>query len=208
MEQEIPGSDVYFSYPTALEIKAAQAACCGKCCLSCEAPAAYAWRRRDIDMAALLKQAIERELSGIEREAVEMHWFEGLSIAEISRRQGKNPSVVSRTLERAKKKLHSVLRYAVEYQRSVSSETVTGLALRRAAAIAAAREGRFYSFGARLRAFRTAQNISRSSLAQGIGIGEARLLLLEQGKTQPSAQEVVEISAYFDTTTDSLLRGD
>lgn len=207
MTDEAPGREDYFSYPTALEIKAAQAACCGKCCLSCEAPAAYAWRRRDIDMASLLRSAIDRELSGVEREAVELHWFEGLSIAEISRRQGKNASVVSRTLDRGQAKLHSALRYAVEYQRSISSETVTSLALRRAAAIAAAREGAFNTFGARLLALRRGQNISRRSLAAGLGLGEARLQLLEQDKAQPTAQEIVAISAFFDTTTDRLLRG-
>ena len=55
------------TYPDEDEIKAAQLACCGRVCRDCEAPAAYAWRKREVDLALLLEKAIENELTEHER---------------------------------------------------------------------------------------------------------------------------------------------
>lgn len=208
MRDEPMCGDEYFSYPTALEIKSAQAACCGKCCLSCETPAAYAWRRRDIDMALLLRRAIDRELTPAEKETTMLFWFENMTVAQIAAKQGVHHSAVSRTLARAKDKLYHALSYVAEYQRSAADETVVHTALRRAAVIAAAREGRADSFAGRLRMLRVAENLSREQLAEGLMLTQARLRALEEGKAQPLADEIISIGAYFKKTTDYLLKGD
>ncbi len=208
MKKQDEQSDDYFSYPTAAEIKAAEAACCGKCCLSCETPSAYAWRRRDIDMAYLLRAAIEQELTEPERETTLMFWFEKMSISQIAAARGVNQSAVSRTLDRAKEKLHRVLKYAVEYQRSLYSQTVIHSALSRAAVIAAARETGGENLGERLRLLRVGENLSREALSHGLMVPNSRVIAIETGRAEAQASEIISISAYFNKTTDYLLKGD
>ena len=55
-------SDVREQFPSREEIKAAQLACCGRCCNQCESPAEYAWRKRDVDMRFCLKEPLRMNL--------------------------------------------------------------------------------------------------------------------------------------------------
>ena len=110
MKSNIREEDIIFRYPSKEEIKAAQLACCGRCCDACETPAEYAWRKRGVDMAILLEKAIEAELSESERKAVRAHWYESMSVKEIAASQGISSAAVSVTLKRAQDKLHRALR--------------------------------------------------------------------------------------------------
>ena len=58
-----------------------------------------------------LQTARDRELTPRQKLMVELHYDRGLSGREIARRLSVNPSTVSRTLSRARKRLRNYLRY-------------------------------------------------------------------------------------------------
>ncbi len=198
-----------FTYPTEQEIKAANAVCCGRNCKMCESPTEYAWRKRDVDMCELLRIAMAEQLSDTERKTLELHWFDGISIAEIARRIDINSSAVSRTLDRAERKLHSALRLAVLYQHNLETQPeLVPAAVERAAAIEASRRSRPRNFCEEIRKQRTVRNLSRSRAEKFIGLGKGRLAQLENGTSQPKIDEILMLAAFFGVTTDELLKGE
>ena len=141
-----------FAYPSEGEMRAAQAVCCGRRCSACETPAAYAWRKRTVDMSLLLEKAMENELTVTERETLKAFWFETMPVGAIARLKGISSAAVSDTLARAQEKLKKALRYAVLYQYdTLDEETVLPLAFAGARAVAAARNSRARETGERLR---------------------------------------------------------
>lgn len=194
-------------YPDRDEIKAAQLACCGRFCNACEAPAEYAWRKREVDMALLLEMAIEKELTEAEKTAVKLHWFEGISITDISLEKGVSPSAVKRTLDRAEEKLERALSYAVCYQQNVISESIIPVILGRAKVISAARNATGGKISDRILRLRQSQCLKLESVAAATGISMARLSGIEHG-AQPNSKEVVILSEFFSVTTDFILKGE
>ncbi len=197
-----------FTFPDEQEIKTAQAVCCGRVCTECETPAEYAWRKRDVDMALLLEEAIEKELSETEKNTVTDYWFESLSLTEIAARREISPAAVSSTLKRAQGKLERVLGYAVKYQRDLQNETVIPLALGRARVIAAARKASYGGINDRICRLRQSENLSREALGKVIGISQSRLAALESGKVLADSREIIALSEFFNVTTDFILKGD
>ena len=200
--------DIFYKYPSKEEIKAAQLACCGRCCDACETPAEYAWRKRGVDMAVLLEHAIENELSTAEKSAVRNHWFESMSVGEIAAMQGISSAAVSVTLKRAQSKLYKALRYAVAYQNNVGKESAVSLVLARARVVAAARNSTGNSLPERLRALRVAENLSREALEKVSSVSAVRFAAIENGIAEPHINEVIALSEAFGVTTDYLLKGE
>lgn len=196
-----------FSYPDREEIKAAQLACCGRHCSACEAPAEYAWRKREVDMALLLEKAICRELTEAERSAVMQHWFDGESLTQISQKKGISPAAVRRTLDRAQEKLEKVLSYAVCYQQNVMTESVIPLVIGRARVIAAARNSSGGKTGDRIARLRQSQCLTADALCLATGINPSRLLKIEHG-AEPETSELVALSEFFAVSTDFILKGE
>ncbi len=191
--------------PTPEEAKAAQNACCGRVCKMCESPAEYAWRRRTVDLAKLVCDAVEEDLSDNEREAVEKYWFDGMTITQIAAATGRAAPNVARTLEKAKQKLYAVLRHTVKYQYNLETTDLTPVAVRKSLVIAAAGRQNEKSVGARVKALRTGENIGTALLAQTLAIPESHLLAIENSTTLPDIKELLAIAAFFERTTDSLL---
>lgn len=200
-------NDVRTQFPSREEIKTAQLACCGRCCTQCEAPAEYAWRKRDVDMAILLEKAIADELTETEREAVTAHWFNFETVTSIAERKKINVSAVKRTLSRATEKLTKVLRYAVCYQQNVSDENIVPVVLGRARVIAAARNASGGNSGDRITRLRQSQNLTREILAPVLGISAERLGKIEHGAI-PMGDEISSISEFFNVTADFILKGE
>ncbi len=200
--------DIFYKYPSKEEIKAAQLACCGHCCDVCETPVEYAWRKRGVDMALLLENAIENELSAAEKLAVRNHWFESMSVGEIAAIQGISTAAVSVTLKRAQGKLHKALRYAVAYQNNVGKDSAVSLVLARARVIAAARNSTGDSLPERLHALRVAENLSREALGKVSSVSAVRYAAIESGRSEPHINELVALSETFGVTTDYLLKGE
>ena len=179
MKGKEKNQEVRDNFPSREEIRAAQLACCGRCCTQCESPAEYAWRKRDVDMASLLEKAIANELTDTERETVILYWYESESVSEIADKKNINPSAVNRTLSRAQEKLEKALKYVVLYQNQQKSESIIPVILGRARVIAAARKAVGGTMGDRITRLRQSQNLTRDGLAQALGITEKRLEKLE-----------------------------
>ena len=64
-------------------------------------------------LKANLMTAIQEDLSPRQQQMLSMRYFQGLSGVEIARSLGVSSSTVSRTLKRAEKRLHKVLKYAL-----------------------------------------------------------------------------------------------
>ena len=58
-----------------------------------------------------LRRARELELTPRQREMLNMYYDQGMKMSQIARRLHVNPSTVSRTLRRARDRLHRCLRY-------------------------------------------------------------------------------------------------
>lgn len=194
-------------YPDKDEIKTAQLACCGRYCSSCEAPAEYAWRKREVDMSLLLERAIEKELTDAERSVIRLHWFDGKSITDISKINGVTPAAVKKTLKRSQDKLERVLSYAVCYQQNVISESVIPVVLGRAKVISAARNATGGSVGDRILRLRQSQCLTIEALGVATGINPSRIFKIEKGAL-PDSDEVVAISRFFSVSTDFILKGE
>ncbi|MBR2731486.1 MAG: transcriptional regulator [Clostridia bacterium] len=196
-----------FTTPQREEIEAAQRACCGRCCSACEAPAAYAWRKRAVDLSALVDQAIRSELTAPERQALLLHWYRGLSVSDTAQALGVSRPTASVTLRRAQQKLEQVLQYVVQYQHDVTSSALVPLAVRRAAVVAAARAGMPDAVGERLRVLREREAIALSDAAALSGVAQERLASIEAGQAQLSAAELLRLSAFYQVPADFLLKG-
>jgi len=194
--------------PTREEAVRAQKICCGRVCTLCESPAEYAWRSRTVDLALLVTQAVEQDLTEAERETVTKYWYEDMTLTEIAAETGRAPPNVARTLERAHKKLFSVLRYVVQYQHNLENTKLTPLAVRKALMTAAMEKQNPESCGERIKRLRVKENIPAQTLAGLLEIPKSRLLSIEKGKISPNGEELLKIAAFFDTTTDYILQGE
>ena len=186
----------YYDYPTEEEIREAVKICCGRCGRCVETPVEYAWRARDVDMSALLRLAVENELTSSEKEAVRLRWFENLSNRETARRLGVSESAVSRTLARAQAKLHKALGYAVFYQHNVNSSAIVPAAVERARAVSAAKLMKVENFAQQIEKLRVSRGYSENMLEKYAGIKRGRVRAIENGSA-PSAEETARLCAFF-----------
>ena len=77
------------------------------------------WQQGDEDNSRRLRRLRRRlpdamaELTPRQRQMVDMQFQEELTVTEIARRLGVNKSTVSRTLCRARRRLHHILQYSL-----------------------------------------------------------------------------------------------
>ena len=201
--------DILFdiTYPDEDEIKAAQLLCCGRVCNECETPAAFAWRKREVDLSRLLEYAIENELTETEREIVEDKWYNSLSMSQIARNRGISVAAVRKTSERAIEKLERVLKYVVFYQRDLMNESVIPAAVGRARVILSARHLKSEDIGNRIRCLKISKGLTSEFLSEAIGISSKRITEIESGDSVVT-DEIIAFSEFFGVTTDYLLKGD
>lgn len=203
-QNDFTGGNVF---PSEEEMKNAQLVCCGRYCNRCETPAEYAWRKREVDMAALLERAIKIELSKPERETIIEYWYNSLSVSQIASKRGVTSAAIKSTLDRAQEKLEKVLSYAVMYQQDIGKLSIVPLVLSRARVIAAAKNASGGSLGDRLLRLRQSQSLSKKSVSKVIGIKQSRLDSLEKG-VMPACDELIALSNFYGISTDYLLKGE
>lgn len=207
MERSLKEDEMMFSFPTEEEMTAAQNICCGKCCLSCETPAAYAWRKRDTDLSLLLEKAVETELSDTERKIIEEYFYNSKKLVTIAAERGVSSSAAGKTLDRAIRKLRNVLKYVIMYQRGIDNESIVPLALSRAAAISRASRFEGASLGERLMSLRMKQGISRKAVADITGIHTGRLGNIEHDVQDICGKELLKLCEFYNVSTDYIMKG-
>lgn len=195
------------NYPDEEEMRVAQLVCCGRVCKRCETPAAYAWRKREVDMAILLEKAIENELTEKEKDIVKDRWYNSMSFSEIARKKGISPAAVKSTADRALEKLERALRYVAFYQRGIVNETVVPAIASQTMIIAAARNMKPDGICQRLYALRVGNGYSLRSLSAATGISKKRLSEIEAGDL-PEIEEIICFSGFFAVTADYILKGE
>ena len=167
--------------------------------------AEYVYRRRTVDLAYLVSQVMQDELTKSERAAVEKVCYEQKPIIQAANELGVNRATLARTLDRVTAKLEHSLKYAVMYQYNLHHVEFLPAAVRQAFALNAVRHYEPKSVGECIRCLRESEGISLCVLADTSGIERDRLEKLEHGEEQPLAAELVSLSAYFGTTADYLL---
>lgn len=60
-----------------------------------------------------LRDAIEKELTPVQKQVIFMYYYEKITIPEIAKIRGVNKSCISRILKRARQRLSAVLKYSV-----------------------------------------------------------------------------------------------
>ena len=195
------------TYPSEEEIRAAQLLCCGRVCKECEVPAAYAFRKREVDMALLLEKAIEEELTESEKSVVKDRWYNSLSVSQIARDKGITPAAVIHTSDRALEKIERVLKYVVFYQRDIMEESIVPAAVGRAFVIASARNMKADDICSRIKNLRLAQGYSVRRMSMATGMNRKRIVEIERG-SQPDNSELIVLSEFFGVTTDYILKGE
>lgn len=186
---------------------AAQNICCGKCCLACETPAAYAWRKRDADLSLLLEKAVATELSETERKIIEEYFYNSKKLITIAAERGISSSAAGKTLERAIGKLRDVLKYVIMYQRGVENESIVPIALSRAAAISRASRYSGDCPGERLLSLRMKEGLSRRAVSEAAGITAGRLRCIERGEQDICGEELLRLCGFYDVSTDYIMKG-
>ncbi len=194
-------------YPSEEEMMAAQYLCCGKVCKKCETPAAYAWRKREVDLSILLEKAIEEELTEKEKNVIDGIWYKNLSLTDVSRKLGVSPSAVKSTSDRALEKLRNALRYVVYYQRDIFKESIVPAVVARALMISAARKYVPEDICPRIRNLRISRGYSLRAMKAATNIDIKRISTIEGGCI-PSLEELVLLSGFFGVSVDYILKGE
>ena len=172
-----------------------------------ETMAEYVIRRRTFDLAALVRQVIEEELTGTEQQVIRLRFYDNLMTHEIAQRLRMNKSSVSRALTSAEEHIRQYLKYVVRYQYDLEHVPFLPLAVRKAMAVSAARYGKPDAASA-LRQLRTAENLSAEKVADAVGIERARLREIENGRAAPDTAELLRLASFYGVCADSILKGE
>ncbi len=172
-----------------------------------ETMAEYISRRRTVDLASLVRQVIEEELTDAERTAICMRYDENRTPIEIARYMRIGKSSAAHTLERAEERIRRFLRYVVQYQYDMLHVPFLPLAVREAMVVSAARYGNADA-AHRLRRLRTGEHLSADKVAQAVDIPAKRLRAIEDGQAVPDAQELLRLAAFYGVCADSILKGE
>ena len=86
--------------------------------------ASFVMASRRLMLSQLLERAVDEELTSVQRDIIRKLWYDGLSMAEISRQLGVAKSTVTRQTERAYDRLRTALKYVLMYQFENPSDTI------------------------------------------------------------------------------------
>lgn len=92
-------------------------------------------KRRTVELASLLDDVINEDLTPGERRVIVEHWFNGKKLADIAREFGLNRSSVMRTYGKAMEKIERILRHVVKYQYDVRHADFSGRVVEAAIAV-------------------------------------------------------------------------
>ncbi len=177
--------------------------CCGCNCKMCESPVEYAWRKRRVELADLLKLAIKKELTPAEREAIEKIYYENLTVTEVAAFTGKSYQAVKKSLNNAHRKLRERLEYVTMFISDSQAPELVPLKLKEAEMAAFAKKDG--DFSQRIRGERIALAISRKKLSEITEIPGERLEKLENGSEEPKLNEIRKLCCFFGIKADEIM---
>ena len=172
-----------------------------------ETMAEYISRRRTVDLASLVRQVVDEELTDTERTAIRMRFYENRTPLEIARRLCVGKATAVHTIERAEERIRRYLKYVVQYQYDLLHVPFLPLAVREAMVVSAARYGKADA-ARRLRQLRTGEHLSANKVGAAVGIPQKRLRAIEDGQAVPDAQELLRLAAFYGVCADSILKGE
>lgn len=167
----------------------------------------YVRRRKMIDLAQIVHSVIENELTDVQQAMIRYRYYENLSATQIAEQTHVSLSAVVKTLQRAEEKVQHAMQYVVQYQYDLRNLDVLPCAVREALVTAAGRYGRGRDVADRLRRLRSGECLSLPAVSIGTHIPERRLHALEEGEALPDCGELLRLSAYYDVSTDAILKG-
>ena len=169
--------------------------------------AEYISRRRAVDLASLVRQVIDEELTDTERTAIRMRYYENRTPVEIARHMRIGISAAVHTIDRAEARIRRHLKYVVQYQYDMLHVPFLPLAVREAMVVSAARYG-IKDAAHRLRQLRTGEHLSAEKVGGAVGIPTRRLREIEDGQAVPDARELLRLAAFYGVCADSILKGE
>lgn len=172
-----------------------------------ESMAEYISRRRTVDLASLVRQVVEEDLTGTEQRVIRMRYYENRTTGEIARRLGLHKSTVSHAIADGEEHIRQRLKYVVQYQHDLLHVPFLPLAVRKAMVVSAARYG-MTDAASRLRQLRKGENLSPDAVAAAVDILPKRLREIEDGQAVPDARELLRLASFYGVCADSILKGE
>ena len=172
-----------------------------------ETMAEYISRRRTVDLASLVRQVIDEELTDAQQTAIRMRYYENRTPLEIARHMHVGKATAVHTIERAEERIRRFLKYVVQYQYDLLHVPFLPLAVREAMVVSAARYGTTDA-ARRLRQLRACEHLSAEKVGNAVGIPTKRLRAIEEGQAVPDAQELLRLAAFYGVCADSILKGE
>lgn len=172
-----------------------------------ESPIEFIQRKRKVDLVYLLNDVIDNELSDLEKQIVNLYYFNSKTATQIASVISLNKSTVTRKLNSINKKIYDFLKYAVMYKYDLETEDVIPLALRETATLSAVKSSSPNYIGGRIFKLRTLADIDFYTLSNCTGIDEDRLKTLEKSNSEIKTCEAVIIASFFNVSIDYLLTG-
>ena len=172
-----------------------------------ETPIDFISRKRNVDLAYLLNEVIEKELTETEQEILRMFYFENITISGIAKKLCLHRSTIARRIECINDKIHDNLKYAIKYEFDQRDDYIVPVAVSEALALCAIKSSKPHNVGGRLLKLRKLSALSCCKLSNCTKISEKRLKELENGKATIRIDEAVCLSAFFNVSTDYILTG-
>lgn len=172
-----------------------------------ETMAEYITRRRTVDLASLVRQVAQEELTDTERSVICLRYGDNLTPLEIAKRLQISRSAAVHTLKRAEERIRRYLKYVVQYQYDLRHVSFLPLAVREAMVVYAARYST-QDAASRLRKLRALEHLSAEKVGGAAGIPAKRLCEIENGQAVPDARELLRLSAFYGVSADSILKGE
>lgn len=172
-----------------------------------ESMAEYVSRRRTVDLALLVRQVIDEELTPTERRVICMRYDDDLLPIEIASRLKMDKGNVANALRRGENRIRRYLKYVVRYQYNLRHVPFMPLAVRQAIVLSGVRRRDPRTPNARLRSLRESENLTLRDAAVGTQIVLPRLRALEQSAVA-DADELLRLSDFYGVSADSILKGE
>ena len=163
----------------------------------------YILRKRKAELRLLVRKVIKNELSDLDKQLVELHWYKGKSKQEIANITGLDRSTVYRHFERINNTIYDKLKYAVEYRFGNDFSLKADVLIKSDVL----RSGGITNIEKRIKYLREKNFLSVSDVSQMTGISENRLMKIERVGKEMTMFELKKISTFFKVSTDYLIYG-